>query len=126
MRTRGGGTVEDRWPGGKQRVEIREQYDGRAKARLTDHVERPRERDAVLEGPLRASLNDRTIRHRVRERHTHLDDVRAGGLYPPKQIDRPRGIRVSSRDVAHEGAATALPQLGKTRRQDVRRSSRRR
>src|SRR5262245_29560245 len=110
--------------GGDERIQIAEEHEWDVNAGAADQVQQPIERHSQLESALRARLNDWTVCHRVRERQAKFDDIRTRLLEASYQIDRALGVRMSSRDVRNQRAATGGPQLDKTLGDPLARSAR--
>ena len=68
----------------------------------------------LLERALRARLDDRAVRHRIRERNAELDHVGAGAREPLQQRDRLLRVGMAGGDVRNERAPSSRLQLGET------------
>ena len=101
--------------GGKNRIQVAEQHHRHCEPGPLDQVQHTVVGHSVLEGSLRAGLDDRTIRDRIRERDAQLDDVRAALLQRPKCLQRALDVRMARRYVADQRAAES----GGARRSDA-------
>ena len=91
----------------RQGIGVREEDQRHVQVRpdIGDQREDARECGTACQRPLRRSLNDRTVRKRVRKRHAHLDHVRAAGGQRQQDLAGPRHRRIAGGDVCDEAGA---------------------
>jgi len=89
-----------------------------------DEREHAVEVHALRERALRARLDDRAVRERIRERHADLDHVRARRRDPAHQHERSVEVGMSRGDVHDQRAPAGGLQRAEARGDRVRRSSR--
>src|SRR5689334_1710919 len=120
METRVGSAQQRIAARGEQWIQIREQDHGNPESRPRYDVEYAIEGHAASERLLRARLNDRAVRHRIRERNADFDDVGTGAFETGKQFQRRLSRRMTGGDIRNERAPFRGAQLREALRYALR------
>jgi hypothetical protein len=95
----------------EQWIQVCEQNGRNAQSRTRHGGEHAIECHPRGERLLRARLDDRTVSHRIGERHADLENVRARPFEALQQIDRGLWRRMPRRHVRHERAPAGCAEL---------------
>ena len=111
--SRSSGAIERIGARGDHGIEIAEEHERNAGASTLHELQEAIEGHSLLERALRARLNDRPVRHRIRERQPELDDVRTRLLQCAQQLGGFGDVGMPGGDVRNERAAARRSELGK-------------
>ena len=122
--SRGGRAGKRGRAGGNDRIEIAEKHQRYIDGRFRRQREHAVERHPLLERALRARLDHRTVRERIREWNADLDHICARLRDSAQQRERARAIGMPGGDVDDQCLRIAGAQRREAPRDEVRRNSR--